>query len=81
LGNQLQCAIAAALVQVLIDYGLRSVFASAAAATHRQLVLHVKQRARTPIDTLADVFISHGMAYADVHQSPSFLSEAYGNWE
>jgi hypothetical protein len=80
LGNQLHATIAA-LVQILIDYRLRGVCAAPAAAAHRKLVLHVKKRARTPIDTLADVFISHGMAYADVHQSPSLLPGTYGNWE
>jgi hypothetical protein len=80
LGNQLHGAIAAP-VQILIDYRLRGVCAAPAAAAHRKLVLHVKKRARTPIDTLADVFISHGMAYADVHQSPSLLPGTYGNWE
>jgi len=81
LGNQLQRAIAAALAQLLIDDRLCGLCAAATAAADRKLVLHVKQRTRTAIDTLADVFISHGMAYADVHQSPSFLCDAYVNWE
>jgi hypothetical protein len=72
LRNQLQCAIAAALAQVLIDHGLGGLFATSAAASDRQFVLYIKQRASPAIDTLADVFISHGMAYADVHQSPIF---------
>jgi hypothetical protein len=65
------CAVAAARIEVLVDYGLRRLFAPSAATSDWQLVLHVKQGACTAIDTLADVFIGNGMAHADVHQSPS----------
>jgi len=71
LRNQMGCAVAAALIEVLVDYGLRRLFAPSAATSDWQLVLHVKQGACTAIDTLADVFIGNGMAHADVHQSPS----------
>jgi hypothetical protein len=69
--DQIRGRITLALAEVLVNYVLGSLFAASAAAPDRQLVLHVKQRARTAIDTLADVFIGNGMAYADVHQSPS----------
>jgi hypothetical protein len=71
LWDQLRGRIAPALAEVFVDYILGSLFAASAATSDRQLVLHVKQRARPTIDTLADVFIGNGMAYADVHQSPS----------
>jgi hypothetical protein len=72
LGNQLRCRIVSALAQVLIDDTLGSVFAASAATSNGQFVLYVEERASTAIDSLADVFIGHGMAYADVHQGPSF---------
>jgi len=37
------CAVEAALIEVLVDYGLRRLFAPSAAASDRQLVLNVKQ--------------------------------------
>jgi hypothetical protein len=71
LGNQRRGRIAPASAQVLVDNTLGSVFAAAATTSNRQFVLYVEERAGTAIDSLADVFLSHGMAYADVHQGPS----------
>jgi hypothetical protein len=68
LGNQLSCCITSALAQVLVDDTFGGVFAAAATGSNRQFVLYVEERASAAIDSLADVFIGHGMAYADVHQ-------------
>jgi hypothetical protein len=71
LRNQLRCGIAASLAQVLVDHALGGVFAASTAASNWEFVLYVEERAGTAIDSLADVFIGHGMAHADVHQAPS----------
>jgi hypothetical protein len=76
--NQLQCAVTLTLAQVLINNALGSVLAPSAAASNREFVLHVEERASTAIDRLTDVSIGHGMAYADVHRGPSF-DDADGN--
>jgi hypothetical protein len=71
LSAQLRCGIASTLAQVLVDYTLGGVFTASTAASNREFVLYVEERAGTAIDSLADVFIGHGMAHADVHQAPS----------
>jgi hypothetical protein len=65
--HQLRRGVAAALAEVLIDHALGGIFAATAAAAHGELVLYIEKRTRTAIDSLTDVFIGHGMAYADVH--------------
>jgi len=70
LGNQLGCRVTSALAQVLVDDAFGGVFAAATTGSNRQFVLYVEERASAAIDSLADVFIGHGMAYADVHQGP-----------
>src|SRR5581483_1970207 len=56
--------------QILIHDRSCRVFTAAAAAGYGQLILHVKERRSTAINRLADVFIGHGMANADVHSVP-----------
>ena len=84
LGNQLHCT-ATLRAQIIIDHALRSLLAAAAAASDRQLVLDVKKRACTPIDSFADVFISDRMTDADVHPltslHPVLPDGSHPNWE
>jgi hypothetical protein len=60
----------AARAEILIHDASGGVFAAAAAASDRQLVLYVEERARAAIDSLADVFIGYGVANTDVHRKP-----------
>jgi hypothetical protein len=60
----------AACAQIFVHDAPGGVFAAAAATSDRQLVLYIEKRARTAIDSLADVFIGYGVANADVHRKP-----------
>jgi hypothetical protein len=62
------CAVAAR-AQILVNDASRGVFAAAAAASDRQFILYIEERASAAIDSLADVFIGYGVANADVHRT------------
>ncbi|HEV7442389.1 MAG TPA: hypothetical protein VGO18_07320, partial [Steroidobacteraceae bacterium] len=68
-GDAVQCAVAAR-AQIFVHDVSGGVFAAAAAASDRQFVLYIEERACAPIDSLADVFIGYGVAKADVHRNP-----------
>jgi hypothetical protein len=49
-----------------------SIFTAAATAANRKLALHFEQGARTVVNGIADLAITHRVTDANVHLSPSF---------
>jgi hypothetical protein len=79
------CAVAAC-AQILVHDASSGVFAATAAGSDRQFVLYIEERACAAIDSLADVFIGHGVANANVHRKPRCraaiaLQWCNPNWE
>src|SRR5580658_2382947 len=58
---------------VITDDRASGVDATAAAATHRQLHLHIREAARALIDCATDLTISDSVADTDVHGEASNL--------
>ena len=61
-------------LKVLGDDFMGRVLAAATAATDRKLALHLEQRARTTINGIANLAVTHCVADAYVHVGPQFVS-------